>query len=207
MNKFIASVILATFSTIAFGQGVLLSPGEGYVFGFTSLPYVRPVDRETGQFAAYFAAGTFSDSESVLVEIFPDALSDTPLSSSYTHSGPANPLESVAVAFAWMSDAPPYWPDLQGVARVTMLSGDAELLGFGVRQIIDGGVYSQYFAVPEPSGAALFAVGSASAFMLRLRSRKSPKVTGANAGRPFCLLIRTRWAARIAQLCRCDPAY
>ncbi len=177
MNKLIASIILAMFNTIAFGQGVLLGPGESYVFDFTSLPYVRPVDSETGQFTAYFAAGTFSDGESVLLEIFPDTLADAPLSDTYTHSGPANPLESVAIAFAWMSGSPPYWPDLQGVARVTMMSGDAELLGFGVTQVIDGGVHSQYFPVPEPSSAALILLGSACGFGLcrrRTPNKKSP---------------------------------
>jgi hypothetical protein len=174
MKKFIASAILATCTTIAFGQGVLLGPGGSYGFNFTSLPYVGPADHETGQFVAYFAAGTFSDGESVLVEVFPDTLSDASLSNTYTHSGPSDPLQSAAIAFGWMSDAPPYWPDLQGVARVTMLSGDAELLGFGVSQIMDGGVYSQYFAVPEPSGGALLACGSVLTFALRLRRRRSP---------------------------------
>ena len=46
-------------------------------------------------------------------------------------------------------------------ARVSMLSGAAQLDGFGVKQVINGGLYSQFFAVPEPSTPALLALGLA----------------------------------------------
>jgi hypothetical protein len=153
--RFIKIVLVAMFvfpgvQWVASAQGLLLTQGQNYVFEFTSLPYVRPAaQRDAGSFAAYFAPGTFSDGESVLVEVFADTLSDPPLSSTYTHSGPPEPLGSVALAFGWSSSAPPFFPDLQGVARVTMLSGDAELQGFAVKQVINGGVYSQYFPLPE----------------------------------------------------------
>ena len=37
-----------------------------------------------------------------------------------------------------------------------MLSGSAELSGFDVSQLINGGFYSGYFAVPEPASGTLF---------------------------------------------------
>jgi hypothetical protein len=153
--RLIKIVLVATFmfpgvQWVASAQGLLLAQGQSFVFEFTSLPFLRPAaQRDTGSFATYFAPGTFSDGESVLVEVFADTLSDPPRSSTYTHSGPANPLESIALLFVWSSSDPPFFPDLQGVARVTMLSGDAELQAFAAKQVIDGGVYSQYFPLLE----------------------------------------------------------
>jgi hypothetical protein len=157
MKNFIASLSLFASCARVLGQGVVLGPGQSYTFEFTSLQYLRPAQTDSGSLAAYFAPGTFSDGESVLLEVFANTLADTPVTSYYTHSGPANPIESVAVAVAWRSSDPPFFSDLQGITRVTMLSGDAELDGFGVQQVINGGVYSQFFAVPEPSTGVLFA--------------------------------------------------
>ncbi len=171
MRNLVACFSLLASCTIVYGQGVLLGPGQSYTFEFTSLPYVRPAQTDSGSLAAYFAPGTFSDGESVLLEIFANTLSDAPLTSSYTHSGPANPLDSVALAEVWRSTDPPYFPDLQGNARVTMLNGDAQLDGFNVQQVISGGVYSQYFPVPEPSTFALIALGLA--VLVRARTRRS----------------------------------
>ena len=174
MRNIVASLVLLASCTGVISQGVLLGPGQSYIFEFTSLPYVRPAQTDNGSLTAYFAPGTFGDGESVSMEIFANTLSDTPITSSYTHSGPANPLESVALRQAWMSSAPPFFPDLQGIARVTMLNGDAQLDGFEVKQVISGGVYSQYFPVPEPSTSALLALGLAC--FVRSQTRRS-KVT------------------------------
>lgn len=173
-DVFVTSVFLASCAGVL-SQGVLLGPGQSYIFEFTSLPYVRLAQTDNGSLAAYFAAGTFGDGESVLMEIFANTVSDTPVTSSYTHSGPANPLESVGLAQVWMSSAPPFFPDLQGIARVSMLNGDAQLDGFAVKQVISGGVYSQYFPVPEPSTPVLLAVGLACLVWSQARRSKVTK--------------------------------
>ena len=70
MRNIAASLVLLASCTSVLSQGVLLGPGQSYTFEFTSLPYVRPAQTDNGSLTAYFAPGTFSDGESVLLEIF-----------------------------------------------------------------------------------------------------------------------------------------
>jgi len=154
--KLAFSALLLMINIAAVAQGVALNNGESFVFEFASLNYLRPAEvTDSGSFDANFSAGTFSDGESVLVEIFSDSLFDTPLTSLYNHVGPASPLDSYAIGISWRSSSLPYWPDFQGVVRVTMISGDAQLNGFAVKQIVNGNVYSQSFSIPEPSSLSL----------------------------------------------------
>ena len=170
---FVALLLMTQITAVA--QGVLLSSGQSYVFEFSSLSYLRPAQvSDGGSFYAYFSAGTFSDGENVLVEIFQNSLSDTPLTSSYSHVGPADPLESYAIGFSWSSASMPFWPDFQGIARVTMISGDCQLDSLDVRQIVNGGLYLQSFPVPEPSPFSLGICIVASLMMVRGFRRSPP---------------------------------
>lgn len=155
-------------------QGVLLSSGQSYVLEFTSLTYLQPEQGDGASFYAYFSSGTFSDGESVLVEMFPDSLFDSPLSASYIHVGPADPLTSYAVGTSWFPGATPLWPYLQGVARVTMLGGDGQLEGFAVKEIVSGNVYSEFFAVPEPSTLSLGVCVMVCLMICQMLRRPSP---------------------------------
>ena len=162
MKALMITVVFTISGVVGFGQGVILGPGQSYVFEFTSLAYSRPATQsDGGSIAAYFAPGTFSDGESVEFAIYANSLADTPLISSYTHSGPADPLTAVALGQVWPNTAPPFFPDLQGLLRVTMLTGDAEFDAFDAKQVINGGVYSGYFPVPEPLTPGLLGFGLA----------------------------------------------
>jgi len=66
------------------------------------------------------------------------------------------PLFSSADGFALMQ-VDPFWPNLPGYLRVRMQSGTIELSSISIEQIVNGGIYSDTFAVPEP-GSSLFSV-------------------------------------------------
>ena len=186
---------------VAAAQGVILTNGQSYLFEFTSLSYLRPAEMtDSASFTAFFASGTFSDGETVMVDIFPDSPSDTPLSASYTHVCPANPQEGYGIRFL-LSSAPPFWPDLQGVVRVTMLNGDGELNSFAARQIVGGNVYSQFFPVPEPSSLSLGICAAALVTLFRAFRKSSPNKSAANVG-IASLLQSARLVAAGAELVR-----
>ena len=153
----IITLLFAASGIVGFGQGVLLGPGQSYVFEFSSLPYSRPATQhEGGSVWAYFMPGTLGAGESVELAIYANSLADTPLISTYTSSGPGS---AIGCGRSWWAIEPPYFPDLQGLCRVTMLTGGAELSSFVVQQVVNGGVYSGYFPVPEPSAPALLGLG------------------------------------------------
>ena len=146
--KLLVGFVLGVVQLIACAQGVLLKEGKSYVFEFTSLPYIRPAQNDFNSFSVTFAQGTFSDGETALVELFTNSLTDLPLSSTFSGSG--GPLDQVVAVYGWRSGSPPFWPNLHGLARVTMIIGDAEITDFAVRQIVAGGVYFQTFPVSTP---------------------------------------------------------
>jgi hypothetical protein len=155
-------------------QGVLLNAGDSYVFEFSSLSYARPtlpneaLITGSGQVDVSFTPYSVGDGDGFLLEAFADNLSDTPKSRVFTY--PENQLpDGVYVGFIWWPGGELFWPDLQGVARITMLSGSAEITAFGVRQIVEDSVYQQIYPVPEPSALALFAVGAIFILLFQMR--------------------------------------
>src|SRR5207249_8742458 len=75
IRNLVASLSFFASGASVLGQGVLLGPGQSYTFEFTSLAYLRPAQTDNGSLTAYFAPGTFSDGESMLLEIFANTLS------------------------------------------------------------------------------------------------------------------------------------
>ena len=166
-------------------QGVLLDAGHSYTFEFTSLSYLRPIafpseasQTGAGQLEVSFTPYSVGDGDSFLLEAFSDSLSDFPRSRVFTF--PENQLPNGSyVGFLWWPGGEVFWPDLQGVGRITMLTGSAEVTSFGVRQIVDDSVYQQSFAVPEPSCLVLFVLGAVFIFF-RLKGHRTA------AGRRGC---------------------
>jgi hypothetical protein len=184
MKKLIISSLLAATSVVALGQGVLLEQGQSYVFEFTSIPDLRPaVSADPSQVIAWFEPSTFGRTTSALLEVFPNSLSDNPLSTT-------NPMveypDRVGLAIWWPTSVhgaqPPFFPDLQGVLRVTMLTGTAQLGGFEVDQVINGEFYSGYFSVPEPAASNLLAPALVWLVFSRMRRNRLAKVTRAAGG-------------------------
>ena len=157
MKKILTIAVLVGSSVFAIGQGLTLQQGQSYVFEFTSLRYLCPAEQgnDTGQASAWFAQGTFNSGESALLEMFPNSLSGIPLSIIGDGYDPSDSAQGIG--YLWGPDEAPFFPDLHGVLRVTMLSGSAELSGFGVTQVVNGGFYSGHFAVPEPAAGTMLA--------------------------------------------------
>jgi len=168
MKTIVTTAILIGSTVFALGQGVTLQQGQSYVFEFTSIPYLRPAQPGNDPFGAgaWFAQGTMRSDESALLEMFPNSLSDVPLS--VTGSGTDDPSDSeVGIGHVWMPDEAPFFPNLHGVMRVTMLNGSAELIGFSVSQVVNGGFYSSHTAVPEPTAGTMLAVALGSLVLSR----------------------------------------
>ena len=157
MKKILTIAVLVGASVFAIGQGVTLQQGQSYVFEFTSIRYLRPAEKgnDPGQASAWFAQGTFNSGESAMLEMFPNSLSGIPLSVTGDGYDPSDSAQGIG--HVWGPDEAPFFPDLHGVLRVTMLNGSAELIGFGLSQVVNGGFYSDYPAVPEPAAGIMLA--------------------------------------------------
>lgn len=170
--KLITGLFFHALTLLAFGQGVGVGPGGSYSFEFSSLNFIRSANAADGGLVSVnFVTNGLGPGESLLLELFPNTLTDTPLA--FTFDGAAGgslPDGSLGgVAIFWSPGAPAEWPDLQGVVRVTMVSGTIQLSGFAVTQVAGGGYYSQTFPVPEPTTAGLVLVGAG---LLMARRRK-----------------------------------
>ena len=161
--KLLPALLIHGLALVAFGQGVGISQGGSYTFQFSSLPFVRtagPLDG--GRFAVNFSTNGLGTGESLLLELFPNSVSDVPLT--FTFDGAAGSLlpdgSLGGVFVSWSPGVPGLWPDLQGVARVTMIGGAVQVSDFSVTQVEAGGYYSGSFPVPEPGPLALVLIGA-----------------------------------------------
>lgn len=175
MKMLIVCSILVSLAAVALGQGILLNEGQSYVFDFSSIPDLGPaVSGGPGKVIAWFAPGTMGVGENALMEIFPDSLSDSPRSTRGVFIDEF-PSGRTGLPYWWSTIGPhaqpPFFPDLQGIVRVTMFNGTAQLSGFEIAEVINGEFYSGYFAVPEPPVGTLFAVALVCSPFLRRRVR------------------------------------
>ena len=206
MKKLIVGSVLVAFSAGAMAQGVLLDQGQSYIFEFKSLTDLRPaVAGDPCQVIAWFAPGTLDPpgGEKAILEIFPDSLLDSPFSSTITidefSSGRG------ALIYGGLCGGPhpepPLFPDLQGVLRVTMLSGSAQLTGFEVSQVINGEFYSDYTTVPEPAASTLLAAGLVCLLLFRIKTRTTNERTSGNGA--TALLFPAERLRRAVPECEC----
>ena len=87
MNKAFIMLLVLASSRLVFGQGVLLGPGQSYVFEFNSLPYLRPVspgETGTGNVVTWLDPASYASSGSVRIDCFANTLSDTPITGVWT---------------------------------------------------------------------------------------------------------------------------
>jgi hypothetical protein len=165
--KVLPLLLLALVRLSASGQGVILGPGDSFQFEFSSLQYAGPAQNYGSSLAVDFALGSFMENESLRLELFSNTFSDTALAGTY--QGTSNPNAYYGIVVVWGSPSQPYWPDLQGAVRVSMLSGSAEVTAIQIQQVVGGSLYFQRFSVPEPSALSLFAMSAVPLVLFRLR--------------------------------------
>ncbi len=168
--KLITGLFFHGLTVLAFGQGVGIGPGGSYSFGFSSLNFIRSANAaDGGQVAVNFVTNGLGPGESLLLELFPNALTDTPLAFTFDGAagGPFPDGSLGGVALFWSPGSAAIWPDLQGVVRVTMNSGSVQLSSFAVTQVAGGNYYSQTFPVPEPTATTLVLIGAGLLIVVR----------------------------------------
>jgi hypothetical protein len=169
--KLVAGLFFHGLTLLAFGQGVGISTGGSYAFEFSSLSFIRTATpADGGQVSINFITDGLGPGENLLLELFPNTLTDTPLAFTFDGAtgGPFPDGSLGGIALFWSPGSLAIWPDLQGVVRVTMNSGSIQLSSFSVTQVANGGYHSQTFPVPEPSTMTLILV-SVGVFMAMRR--------------------------------------
>ena len=146
-------------STLA--QGTLtLNAGESYTFEFTSLPLVGPASPDApflryGSMSGFFSTGPTGSS--MLWEMFENSTSESPIASQVV-SPPTATLPNPPPMYAFAG-----WADLQGVIRVSMLSGSTTmntLRATVVRREEESLFeYSTLIPIPEPNLLSIVCVG------------------------------------------------
>jgi hypothetical protein len=191
MRSFVCALFLITLQMAASGQGIVLTAGQSYVLTFDSISYSGPYIPPSGTLGdpgppsnqsdsafIFFARNELDDGTSELIwEIFPGDLTTTPITEQIVGASYAVPPEDPVVHGVALRSGPtaaPFFPNLQGAFRVTMLNGTAEVSGFSVSQIVGDSFYSQSFPAPEPSPATLIGIGLAIHLIGRCGKREQP---------------------------------
>jgi len=164
--KLLPAVILLV-TQVGSLAGVLLSPENSYVFDFT-LPYSGPAQNLPATATIWFSGGNIGQNWTAQIEFFANSVAETPVyTDTYTHTGPVPLFEEVGRGASFN---PSPWTDLQGVVRVSSLSGQFQLDSLTVLEDVAGGYYYGNFeAIPEPSVNALLFFGSVGLVVLKLR--------------------------------------
>ena len=162
--KLLIGIVAFVVQLTVFGQGVLLTTGQSYVFTYDSVSYLRPANTGEGDSVGIsFENDGLDLGESLLLEIFSGGLTNTPFSDQWDGTTVSALPEAPAILIeAWRTGSSSYLsPTLQGAIRVTMLSGTVNLSNFFVSQAVNGNYYSETFAVaaPEPAATMLMLAG------------------------------------------------
>ena len=169
----ITALLLVTIGASA-QVNLTLNAGDTYTFQFSSLSFQgiwdvqQPPGVPIGEINGLFLPDSFQPGSSLLVEMFEDSTSLSPIASQVLisqvgFSPPPGPL-------LWSLDA---WQDLQGAVRLSMLSGSATIDLFQVTvNRDDSGMLNSYgssaLPVPEPNSILLIGVAALLGALMRL---------------------------------------
>ena len=152
---------------------VLLNAGDTFTFEFTSIPLARIDPGGVPQNGFFqFSMNEFASGAGDVIrwELFENSMVETPFA--------VNTLPPGLVGFP-RSELNFHWQDLQGVARLTMVSGSATLAGISIGEVGrfegDDTSHSVYalniVPVPEPPTIGLLAAAALGAMLRRVPSK------------------------------------
>ncbi len=141
-----------------FGE-LFLVPGQTFTLNFTLLPIQAAQASDIWDAQIYFLQT--AESWSVKIEFFSNAVSEIPLeSTTLSWPGGGSSPYTIGWGIVFNKEVPPPWPNLQGIVRVTDLTGISELDRILAHEDVHGGFYGvDYVAIPEPSVLAVFVCG------------------------------------------------
>ena len=178
-SKTIRSIVLLLVAcashTVAIAQGLSLQTGDSYLFTFDSMSYLQPQQFPfpyEDRFRIRHPAGTLAEGDSYKLELFTNLASAPSVTVWAFGVQPSGHPYVVEAGPDLGQFTPPLFPDLRGAARVTVESGDVDIEGFYIQQVVNGQVFAQYFPVPEPSTVVLGGIGVVVLGMLNRWRRK-----------------------------------
>jgi hypothetical protein len=169
-----AAVLFALLlASVSAKSQLVLNQGDVWTHTFNSLPLTGTTNSfltsAQGVFEFHVQAGTLQSGDTLRYDMFENGASETPICSQTIAFG--SPLTATC-------SSPNAWADLQGVIRLTMLSGSLTVDNVHLEAIVSGpslssfNVYSTSFnPVPEPSFFFLCAAGCVTSLVVR-RFRK-----------------------------------
>ena len=158
--KILLSLLIVASSISAQAQGSIhLTAGQSYTYSFSTVPYLGiGTDANYGFATWYFANGSsYAPGTQALLEMFETSVTDAPVRSRLTSFFFDSSLGGNGVGGSGL------WQDVQGVMRLTVVSGAVDLSGMKV-EVLGGpfdpfGHHVQLVSVPEPSSLLLFGLG------------------------------------------------
>ena len=162
---------LGFFTACLTTQGQLtLNSGDIFTYEFSSLPLVGTISEPLtplGNYSAILNPATVQEGDTILLEMFENSLSETPIDSRTWMNSPLV-----------ICQAPAAWADLQGAVRLTMLSGSVtvDVLTFRALTPTGGTPPLNHWEatispVPEPSTLALLGLVFGGGVIWRIRRR------------------------------------
>jgi hypothetical protein len=172
MKPFLFLLILLTVSLSAKAE-LVLNPGDVWTYNFNTLPLTGVTNSflssPQGIFEFHVQAGTLQAGDNLRYDMFETGTSEVPICSQNLAFG--SPLTATC-------SSPGAWADLQGVVRLTMLSGSLVVDNVHLEAIVSGpslssyNVYSSSFnPVPEPSWVSLILVATVVGLSITRRRR------------------------------------
>src|SRR6266478_1153549 len=139
MKKVALSCVAVLAFCLCCHSQLLLNPGDTWAYQFNSLPKAGNISvfvtNPGGSVAFTVDSSTFQNGDQLRYEMFEDSLSETPICSGLISAVPPSTVTCRAASS---------WQDLQGVIRLTMISGSMTVTGITLVVIALGPSLSSY---------------------------------------------------------------
>lgn len=161
MRYFITFLLFAFLQSNALAT--IITDGQSYEFEFNTLNFIESVTyKNQGGATISFLDDLLDQGEVARLEFFENSILTTPFFQ-HDFNSPTNHFGASVVV-------PVPWQDLQGIIKLTMLSGSVDINEIDVQVIRDGNRYLETFStvpIPEPETGLLIIFGLISIYMAR----------------------------------------